>query len=33
MELENANPNGLKVVINNLNPIILFFSKNIGKLS
>jgi len=29
MELKNANPNGNNVVINNLHPKILFFSKNI----
>jgi len=27
MELKNANPNGCNVVINNLHPLILFFSK------
>jgi len=29
MELENANPNGCNVVINNQHPIIFIFSKNI----
>jgi len=29
MELTHANPNGHNVGINNLQPIILFFSKNI----
>jgi len=27
MELKNANPNGYNVVINNLHPMILIFSK------
>jgi len=29
MELKNANPEGSNVVINNLRPTILYFSKNI----
>jgi len=29
MEFQNVNPNGHNLVINNLHPIILFFSKNI----
>jgi len=29
MELENANPNGCNVTINNLHPMILFFSKDV----
>jgi len=27
MELKNANPNGCNAIINNLHPIIFFFSK------
>jgi len=29
MELKNASPNGCNVVINNLHPTILFFSKKL----
>jgi len=29
MKFKNANPNGWNVVINNLQPMTLFFSKNI----
>jgi len=32
MELKNVNPNGCNVIINNLNPTILFFSKKIEKI-
>jgi len=32
MELKNANPSGYNAVINDLHPMILFFSKNIKNL-
>jgi len=30
MELEGSNPNGCNVIINNQNPIIFFFPKNVA---